>query len=385
MGIIAKTGSLLANLPHKFIRSLTPEHKKHAPAKPEGYYVTASLDGSKEVVTGTIDIKCPGKVELLFDKAIPLGITPVKSENLDPWDQRRWTYMSANCASTSKNAFGLDPINYDPVMFERFITGGERIRQSNTNLSEFDQLKALLASDEWPMAIDPGTICDLGEAAKFERAKLIMDWHIRGSINDKTFLDFGCGEGHCVKVATERGARYAIGYDPIAISGKYPNCVHYIPSRVGGFDIILMHDVLDHIPWESGSLVKLLGLAKERLSKDGRICVRFHPWISRHGGHLHRKINKAFVHLIFTETELKELGFELESHRKVLSPKETYRVAIGDAGLSVVKNTTITHAIESFFLTNPLVRKRFLDHWAGDSQKATAASVSYHDYVLAAK
>lgn len=68
-------------------------------------------------------------------------------------------------------------------------------------------LSNLLSSSDWPPAVLPKYICDLSEDSKLERASAIFDNVLFDDIYDKKILDFGCGEGHCVKLASLRNKK----------------------------------------------------------------------------------------------------------------------------------------------------------------------------------
>ena len=40
------------------------------------------------------------------------------------------------------------------------------------------------------------------------------------------------------------------------------------------------------------------------MEENSRLFVRFHPYTSRNGTHLGNQINKAYIHLIFSDDEL---------------------------------------------------------------------------------
>jgi SAM-dependent methyltransferase len=124
----------------------------------------------------------------------------------------------------------------------------------------------------------------------------------------------------------------------------------------GPYDVVLIYDVLDH----AQDPTQILKDAKSLLAENGEIYLRCHPWCGRHGGHLYRQINKAFVHLVFTENELERMGYKLEFINKVFYPIGTYNNIIKDAGFSK-KDPEIDHqSIEEFFSKNEIIKNRIL-------------------------
>jgi 2-polyprenyl-3-methyl-5-hydroxy-6-metoxy-1,4-benzoquinol methylase len=263
-------------------------------------------------------------------------------------------------------------------------------------LSQFDDLKTLLDSSEWPNAVFEVQIADeKSEEDKKERAEGIADIILPG-LDGKKFLDFGCGEGHVAKYAATN-ANLSIGYD----KEKNPNSQLEWEDKKenfllttdfekvkaeGPYDIILIYDVLDHAKEES--MEQVLEKAKSVLSDDGNIYLRCHPWASRHGGHAYRKINKAFIHLALSEEELKKIGLELEFNKKVLYPLATYLKAIEDAGLEKINEEEVDFQdVEPFFSKNPVIKERLLKlygirEWGDAGRPAFQMSQCFVDYVL---
>lgn len=239
-----------------------------------------------------------------------------------------------------------------------------------SNNQEFDLLRNLLESDSWPEAVFPGQIADNSEEDKEERAQGISDI-LLPPVFKKKFLDFGCGEGHVAKLMANE-ADLSVGYDVVSSPSKlawdeqdknFMLTTDFAKvSKMGPYDVILIYDVLDHVVNENpkDALVR----AASVLSDEGRIYLRCHPWCGRHGGHLYRKINKAFVHLVFSDEEMDLLGVKQEHNAKVIKPLDSYGKMISSAGLQQATEPEIDNAtVEDFFRDNPLVRERILKIW----------------------
>lgn len=263
------------------------------------------------------------------------------------------------------------------------------------HICEFEDLKKLLESEDWPRAVFQVQIADENsEKDKDERAEGIADI-LLPPLEGKKFLDFGCGEGHVVNHAS-KSADFSVGYDIVKsprsrfeweVEGEKTLLTTDIEKvrAKGPFDVILLYDVLDHV--KESTPQDILAVAKSLLADGGKMYVRMHPWTSRHGGHAYRKINKAFVHLVFTEEELSHLGVELEHNLKIKTPVATYGSWLEGSGLKNSAEPELDQQdVESFFKDNPVVRKRVLrtfgkEEWK-DECPAWQMSQCFWDYVL---
>lgn len=262
--------------------------------------------------------------------------------------------------------------------------------QVRTESDELKVLKSLLDSPEWPEAVSSYRIADEGsEGDKEERAKSIVDI-ILPPLMGKKFLDLGCGEGHVARLASG-DALFAAGYDlerrgSLGWEERTDNLLLTTDlERVrneGPYDVILIYDVLDH----AENPLEVLFTAKSVLSEEGSIFLRCHPWCSRHGGHLYRKLNKAFAHLVFSEEELRGMGVECEVKQKVLQPMNHYSDMIREAGLSASQPEVEYREVERFFQENPLVKSRILTSFGATEwqyeKPAFQMSQCFLDYVL---
>jgi len=258
---------------------------------------------------------------------------------------------------------------------------------------EFKLLEKLLHSDAWPEAVFSLQIADeTSESDKAERAEGIADI-LLPPFSGKKFLDFGCGEGHVAKYVSGE-ASVSVGYDIVRAESKLSwgnkkekllltTDFEKVVSE-GPYDIVMIYDVLDHSSIDPS---EVLAKAKSVLAEDGKIYLRCHPWTGRHGGHAYRKINKAFVHLVFGEDELEEMGVNLERNRKILFPISTYNKAIEEAGLVRESEPEVdTQEVETFFEENPIVKSRILkafglDEWTAE-KPVFQMSQCFLDYVL---
>jgi 2-polyprenyl-3-methyl-5-hydroxy-6-metoxy-1,4-benzoquinol methylase len=263
--------------------------------------------------------------------------------------------------------------------------------------SEFDRLVTLLNTPEWPNAVDPILIVDANsEQDKEDRADGILDLIIETSLKDKAFLDFGCGEGHVVKKSVSQNPKMAVGFD-IAISNRWssweqkPNTfftnnweeVH----KRGPYNVVLIYDVIDHILDPEPELVNKLKVVKSVCAPGAKIYVRCHPYTSRHANHLYRQLNKAFVHIIFTEEELKQLGYSGMPIRRVLFPISFYKRVFEAAGFRLIrKNPQISRETVEQFFQRPLIASRIMRNWKGTANESKMPlfqlELQFLDYLL---
>ena len=258
--------------------------------------------------------------------------------------------------------------------------------ETQPTAATFEALKDLLGSGQWPQAAPDFLICEESDKDKYERAEGILAY-MGQDIKGKKFLDFGCGEGHVAQKAVELGAESAIGYDTKQLGGltwdsQTGNCLlttDIEKAKAGGpYDLILLYDVLDH----SEDPVNILATARDMLAPQGRIYVRCHPISSRHATHLYKKINKVYIHLVFTDDELKQLGYENDIKQRTYFPQVDNNRWFGQAKLKAISHDCVRSDIDPFFKQNEMVKSRimrppynrgFPDHQLGQV---------FNDYVL---
>jgi 2-polyprenyl-3-methyl-5-hydroxy-6-metoxy-1,4-benzoquinol methylase len=230
---------------------------------------------------------------------------------------------------------------------------------------EYQSLVKMLHSDAWPAAVDPSFICDSNsEDDKFSRADAILA-EASIELKDKVFLDFGCGEAHICERALDWGVKASYGYD-ISSSGwdkraKNDNLFltgdfQSISSRK--YDVIFLYDVIDH----SLSPYSMMQSIKSILADSGKIYVVCHPWCSKHGSHLYQQINKAYIHLVFTDDEIEKMGYKLTYTRKIIHPLGEYYKMFDMAGLRRVNEKIVKDHVEPFFQT-PIIANRIKQRW----------------------
>ena len=261
-------------------------------------------------------------------------------------------------------------------------------QSSLVEASDFESLKEVLFSDQWPVAVNPSLICD-SEEDKKERGVGILELIIEDSIKGGKFLDFGCGEGHCVTAAVETlGCGLSIGYDVKAhdwpISRPTDNTrfttSYEQAAALGPYNAILIFDVIDHPVGETPE--QILKKAADLLAPDGKIYLRCHPWVSRHGTHLYHKLNKAFAHLVFTDDELKQLSDHVpENNMKITYPIRTYNEFFQASNLTSLSERVIKENLEPFF-RNQKIADRIVSNSKHIGFPDFQMAIQFIDYVL---
>lgn len=244
--------------------------------------------------------------------------------------------------------------------------------------------RSMLDEANWPVAVDPACICDNEEKA-YERADNILDLLVGEHLKGKRFLDYGCGEGYVIPKVKERESALVLGYDvdPTKCKFQGPDFTadFEIVKQHAPYDIILLHDVLDHVVIIDP--IQVLQQVKSVLSPKGRVYIRNHPWSSRHGGHVYLQKNKAFMHLVFDEVELTRIGGYTADHNiRVVTPIDTYRFWFEQAGFNVKSEIPIKNKVEEFFLLPSPVQDRIKKHWENPETIVNHLEISFVDYIL---
>lgn len=257
--------------------------------------------------------------------------------------------------------------------------------QSNQYEKQLEEMRMLLDGSAWPLATPEEAICNSEEKA-IKRADAIIDLLIGEHMKGKRFLDYGCGGGHVVVKSLERETKFSLGYDVNLSECKHTNNVTSDFNDVKGtgpFDIILLHDVLDHAVMIDP--IEILKQVRSVLNHKGRVYVRNHPWSSRHGGHLYMQKNKAFLHLVFDPIELTRIGgFSPEHNVGVTSPLDTYRYWFKESGFKIINEIPIKDKVEDFFSQPSRVNDRLKKHFQEGEIIVNHLEISFVEYTLEA-
>ena len=250
------------------------------------------------------------------------------------------------------------------IDLENTVRGGEEKTFSSIG-GNFDELKKLVLSDEWPEAVPADLICDeKSEVDKTNRAQGVVEVLISEPVDGKRCLDFGTGEGHVTRELANHGAAYAMGYDIVNNFMKQGPRMQFTTEWKsvqdhGPYDVVLISDVLDHLV--DLDPVEALKRVKSVLNENGKVYLRRHNYMSRHGTHLYRQLNKAFLHLVFNETEMTELienPEPLPTYRYYF-PIKTYTDQINQSGLVIKSDFRTTTPVEGIFERREILDRIF--------------------------
>lgn len=225
-------------------------------------------------------------------------------------------------------------------------------------LSELTELRMEVKGSSWPEA-EPWE-----EHPELFISQTIKEL-VRESVEDKTVLDFGSYDPNFSRIMKKNfGAKQVVSYDVNACQGintseTEKNLLYTenfkLVKQWAPFDVIVLNDIIDHLDKPVHWLSQLGSLANKGV---GKIYARCHPMTSRNGTHISEQMNKAFLHLIFSERELATLGVSSRTTRKILDGPATYRKMFEESGLKVVSEDIKKKDVEMFFLQNEKIVKR---------------------------
>lgn len=261
---------------------------------------------------------------------------------------------------------------------------GSEINALNTLTDNNFNILEIINSNVWPVAVNENLIIDRNnEEEKKERAQGIIELFLEESLENKKFLDYGCGEGHVVEAAT--GSSYAIGYDLKSFkTWNEINCTSDWNKIVenGPYDVILIFDVLDHLINENP--VDVLKKIKSITNQNGSVYIRFHPITSRCATHSYHKLNKAFAHLVLNHDQLIKLLPNEEDYipnNGSSKPIKSYEEYIRESGFIIESRNEITEKPEEFF-KNPNIAKIIQNKTGFNEFPEFQMSLNFVDYKL---
>ena len=196
---------------------------------------------------------------------------------------------------------------------------------------------------------------------------------------DVNIFEVGCGEGGVLLPFYERGC-YCLGVDLDGIridlandflkeeiaSGKMEfMCKNifdadFLARFEGYFDVIILKDVIEHIPDQQSFVIYL----KKLLKKEGQIFFGFPPWYMPFGGHQqlaeHKLGMMPWYHILpkpLYKAILKAIG-ENEDHIKELMEIYDTRISI-ERFERVIRKSGLKVLNRQHYLINPIYKYKF--------------------------
>ena len=147
----------------------------------------------------------------------------------------------------------------------------------------------------------------------------------------------------------------------------------------GPFDIIICYDFLEHT---GESPENWLSFMKNIRKTNGPIYLRAHPFNSRY--HDHNLANKAYSHLVFTDSEKLKIGCPSGKKpcKELLTENEYFKLFYS-LELSIIERNIIDHPIEESFINSSMLSERIKATLNKEMLFAEELSFEYIDYLLA--
>lgn len=197
---------------------------------------------------------------------------------------------------------------------------------------------------------------------------------------DMEILDIGCGEGGVLVPFLERGCK-TVGIELDELKSGYARQLLAEPIRQGQveivnqdiyeeaalsrfsgrFDLILLKDVIEHIPNQEKFIPYLLKFLKP----GGHVFFGFPPWYMPHGGHqqvckskflsvlpwFHLLPNPLYTGILKLSGEYDAVIRELLENKSTGISIERFEKIVGRSGFSIANRT--------LFLFNPIYQQKF--------------------------
>jgi len=193
-----------------------------------------------------------------------------------------------------------------------------------------------------------------------------------------SILEIGCGEGgnllpfieaKCEEVGIDLNERkiekakiYTKELVPESTAQFICQNIYDVNSKdIGEFDLIIMRDVIEHIPDQE----KFLGHLKGFLKPSGKVFFGFPPWRMPFGGHQQVCVSKVlskvpYFHLLPNPIYKSILSIFGEPKSKINSLMDIKKTGISiNRFLSIVKKNNYDIAKKTFYLFNPNYEAKF--------------------------
>ena len=195
-----------------------------------------------------------------------------------------------------------------------------------------------------------------------------------------SILDIGCGDGGVLLPFLERGCKATgieldlpksenakkflkeyISNDQAEIINQNIYDDNTLQQYMGQFDLIILKDVIEHIPDQE----RFIPYLKKFLKPGGRVFFGFPPWYMPHGGHQQICENKLlaslpYIHLLpnFLYIGLLKLFGESKGHIEELKSVKSTGISI-ERFEKIVRKSGFSIELNRHFLINPIYRFKF--------------------------
>lgn len=265
--------------------------------------------------------------------------------------------------------------------FNKMLSRGEYTQGAEDRLTELTELRLQARSDSWPPSLDP-------KETETDRLRSFLG-SISVPIKSHKVLEFGgCDNNLATMLKNECGAAKVYSYDVDLC--KYNEQTVSDPAIIltdnfrliqhnGVYDIVVINDIIDHLEKPVYWLKQLADLINQ---DSGRIFIRCHPYTSKNGTHLGEQMNKAFLHLVFSDDELATLGITSKYTMKILDLSSSYQRFFEEAGLKIVRENIKKCSVDSIFLTDSRITGRIKKKLDIQDNITNFLEVDYIDYEL---
>ena len=251
------------------------------------------------------------------------------------------------------------------------------------NLKNITELKMLLKSDFWPNALTDEEINENKE----EKINKILNNIVH--IEDMDVAYFGDDADLFVPSLLKNKAKKAVGFtlnnkiNPFKIEDQ--NKLGIVTTnkndivKNGPFDFIICFDFLEHT---GESPENWLSFMKSIRKTNGPIYLRAHPFCSRY--HDHNVANKAYSHLVFTDSEKLKVGCPAtkKTCKELLTENEYFQLFYS-LDLTIVERNVIDYPIEDLFIKNTDIHNKMKSILNKEILFTEELSFEYIDYLLA--
>lgn len=227
-------------------------------------------------------------------------------------------------------------------------------------LMNFDILKKIiLNTNKWPQATSPVNIADLNNVEEMTAsAENLLDMFVGEDLHGKNVLEYyPWAGGYISEVAKARGAANAflIGATTARAGVQLIDNIEKTKA-----DVIISFDVLEY----EGKFKQKLAVLAKNMKPKSKFYLRCHHYFSRHATRLYRKHNFAYLHLLFTETELKSIFADYDTFKvhhygleENIIGEKAYDDAIASAGFKILDKNVSLEPLDSFFVLDSILQR----------------------------